>query len=334
MWYRRWFPTQIQALQTQARIHSLSPYGNPDARHDVGVCPRCRPFKLLQPLGRPSNNLDHTLLQKTLNLDSLKQIRCIFNDLLAVGVLVCATRGPRVNTLMKRRSRNFERRAPSAQCSLCSQFAICPKPQLVFRLLGFSRLGLGQSAQASTPKMGFIVAPSPSWFSTLPPLSPKSDLRQPSPSQLSSLTERAAALLSDDAKAYSSSSSAQSASDAHFLKTVLSTGTLSDRLSALTLLVQASPLHNTAALDSLRSMAQRGRAKGGRDEGLKAIRCVVDWWVGGGGPARKLRCVHAVLQAIVHSWSLSTSKNPLQILSRSAASPPRCQGCAPSQLVL
>ncbi|PIL32656.1 hypothetical protein GSI_05360 [Ganoderma sinense ZZ0214-1] len=137
--------------------------------------------------------------------------------------------------------------------------------------------------------MGFFVAPSPSWFTTVLPLSPKSDLKQPSASQLASLTERAASLLSQDAKAYASSSSAHSASDAHFLKTILSTGTLSDKLSALTLLVQASPLHNTAALDGLRSMAQRGRAKGGRDEGLKAIRCVVDWWVGGGGPSRKLR---------------------------------------------
>ncbi|KAI1789313.1 CBF-domain-containing protein [Ganoderma leucocontextum] len=137
--------------------------------------------------------------------------------------------------------------------------------------------------------MGFVVAPSPSWFTTVPSLSPKADLKQPSPSQLSSLTERAASLLSADAKTYSSSSAAKNASDAHFLKTILSTGTLSDRLSALTLLVQASPVHNAAALENLRSMAQRGRAKGGRDEGLKAVRCVVDWWVGGGGPGRKLR---------------------------------------------
>ncbi|RDX44650.1 CBF-domain-containing protein [Lentinus brumalis] len=136
---------------------------------------------------------------------------------------------------------------------------------------------------------GFVVDPSPTWYTSVPPLPAKPDLPQPTASQLSSLTERASSLLSTDAEKYASSSAAQSASDAHFLKTVLSTGTLSDRLSALTLLVQASPVHNTAALESLRSMAQRGRAKGGRDEGLKAVRCVVDWWVGGGGPGRKLR---------------------------------------------
>ncbi|KAI0739517.1 CBF/Mak21 family-domain-containing protein [Daedaleopsis nitida] len=137
--------------------------------------------------------------------------------------------------------------------------------------------------------MGYVCAPSPTWYTSIPALAPRSDLPQPSPSQLSSLTERASSLLSADATQYSSSSATQSASDAHFLKTILSTGTLSDRLSALTLLVQASPVHNTAALETLRSMAQRGRAKGGRDEGLKAVRCIVDWWVGGGGPGRKLK---------------------------------------------
>ncbi|KAI0349845.1 CBF-domain-containing protein [Trametes cingulata] len=135
----------------------------------------------------------------------------------------------------------------------------------------------------------FTVPPTPTWYTAVPPLEPKADLPTPSASQLASLTERAAALLKADAERYQESSAAQSASDAHFLKTVLSTGTLSDRLSALTLLVQASPVHNTTALESLRSMAQRGRAKGGRDEGLKAVRCVVDWWVGGGGPGRKLK---------------------------------------------
>ena len=65
-------------------------------------------------------------------------------------------------------------------------------------------------------------------------------------------------------------------------------------LSALTLLVQASPVHNTKSLESLRTMAERGRGKGGRDEGLKAMRCVVDWWIGGGAPGRKLKCVHTV----------------------------------------
>ena len=176
---------------------------------------------------------------------------------------------------------------------------------------------------------GFVVDPSPTWYTSVPPLPPKADLPQPTASQLSSLTERASSLLSKDAEKYASSSAAQSASDAHFLKTILSTGTLSDRLSALTLLVQASPVHNTAALESLRSMAQRGRAKGGRDEGLKAVRCVVDWWVGGGGPGRKLKYVD--LQLVPCLVSL-TSRTGTSVTSRCCTPTGQTRTCSSGTL--
>ena len=104
---------------------------------------------------------------------------------------------------------------------------------------------------------------------------------------------RAAEIIKRDADLYQSSaaSTGHSSSDSHFLNTILTQGTLSDRLSALTLLVQGSPVHNTKALETLRGMAERGRGKGGREEGLKAMRCIVDWWVGGGAPNRKLKYV-------------------------------------------
>ena len=139
-----------------------------------------------------------------------------------------------------------------------------------------------------------VFSPNPHWYIALPPLpSSAKSLATPAASQISSLSYKASLLLNADAAAYQSSSAftGNSASDSHFLNTILSKGTLSDRLSALTLLVQASPAHNAKALESLKSMAERGRGKGGRDEGLKAMRCVVDWWVGGGAPGRKLKCV-------------------------------------------
>ncbi|KAI0070805.1 CBF-domain-containing protein [Panus rudis PR-1116 ss-1] len=152
----------------------------------------------------------------------------------------------------------------------------------------------GKIPTSVTLKAGtkLIFPPTPHWYSGAAPLSPpKTPLPTPNTSQISSLTERAASLLQKDAEVYqaSSASTGHSASDAHFLNTILTQGTLSDRLSALTLLVQASPVHNTKALETLRSMAERGRGKGGREEGLKAMRCVVDWWIGGGAPNRKLR---------------------------------------------
>lgn len=137
-----------------------------------------------------------------------------------------------------------------------------------------------------------VFPPSAHWYSALPPLPPsKTALPTPTSAQVASLSEKASSLLVTDAAAYHASSqfTGNSAADSHFLNTILSKGTLSDRLSALTLLVQASPLHNSKALETLKGMSERGRGKGGREEGLKAMRCVVDWWTGGGAPGRKLK---------------------------------------------
>jgi len=70
-------------------------------------------------------------------------------------------------------------------------------------------------------------------------------------------------------------------------------------------MVQGAPLHNTRALDALKGLTERGRGgsgasqevekgKGkttGREDRLKAARAIMDWWVGGGAPNRKLKCV-------------------------------------------
>ncbi|TCD69479.1 hypothetical protein EIP91_007605 [Steccherinum ochraceum] len=145
----------------------------------------------------------------------------------------------------------------------------------------------------SLPKGTKLMFPAgPQWYSAVPALTPPSaPLSAPSTSQLSSLSDRAAGIIKRDAELYqaSAASTGHSSSDAHFLNTILSQGTLSDRLSALTLLVQGSPLHNIKSFESLKSLAERGRGKGGREEGLKALRCIVDWWVGGGAPNRKLK---------------------------------------------
>jgi hypothetical protein len=53
-----------------------------------------------------------------------------------------------------------------------------------------------------------------------------------------------------------------------WLKTVLTSGTLSDKMAALVLLVQEAPLHNLTSLDSLLSMVKK---KGGRRELLPVL---------------------------------------------------------------
>ncbi|PVF97457.1 CBF-domain-containing protein [Serendipita vermifera] len=133
-----------------------------------------------------------------------------------------------------------------------------------------------------------LFPPSPQWYNTLGSL-PNAVTSQPSESTIETLSAHAAQLLSNDAATYVASSSTgltSTSSDAAFLSRVLSSGTMSDRLSALTLMAQASPVHNQRALENLRGIAMK---KGGKGEAVKAVRALVDWWVGGGAPERKLR---------------------------------------------
>ncbi len=56
-------------------------------------------------------------------------------------------------------------------------------------------------------------------------------------------------------------------SDARWMRTVLSSGTASDKLAALTLMIQESPIHTVSCLDTLIGMVK----KKGRREALMAI---------------------------------------------------------------
>ncbi|QRV98202.1 ribosome biogenesis protein [Ceratobasidium sp. AG-Ba] len=150
-------------------------------------------------------------------------------------------------------------------------------------------ISVSKTLPAATPnksgkKAKLVVTPASKWYEDLPPITP-SGVRL-SESKLSALVDRAAALHATDTAAFSDSQFGLSTSDAHFLESVLQGGTRSDRLSALTLVVQGAPVHSTRSLEGLRAMASK---KGGRGESLKALRAIVDWWVGGGCPDRKLR---------------------------------------------
>ncbi|KAG7452135.1 CBF-domain-containing protein [Guyanagaster necrorhizus] len=135
-------------------------------------------------------------------------------------------------------------------------------------------------------KSAFIIQPTPQWYSLSVPEIPVTS--STTSADVGSQASYAASLHSRDIETFKSSSSSQT-SEASFLSKIIQSGTLSDRLSALTLLVQSGPIHNIKALETLKSMAERGKGKGGRGESLKALRCIVDWWVGGGAPNRKLK---------------------------------------------
>jgi ribosome biogenesis protein MAK21 len=164
---------------------------------------------------------------------------------------------------------------------------------------------VSKKAVASSSKNKLLVSPIPDWYNFLPPLPPTSEpVLSPSASQLTTLLNRASSLHASELEIFSALPNG-STSDQTFLRNVLTGGTLSDRLSALTLMAQGAPLHNIRALESLKSLAEKGRGgvsvaqdgeKGrdraaGREERLKAARALMDWWVGGGAPNRKLKCV-------------------------------------------
>jgi ribosome biogenesis protein MAK21 len=164
--------------------------------------------------------------------------------------------------------------------------------------------------------MPLLVPASPDWYNFLPPLSTNPKLVPfHSASQLNILLDRASSLHASELSIFTAlpNSTGSSPSDQAFLRNILASGTLSDRLSALTLMAQSAPLHNTRALEALKNLAEKGRGrvgvshdterKGkatGREDRLKAARAIMDWWVGGGTPNRKLKYIFSAPTSYIY----------------------------------
>lgn len=143
--------------------------------------------------------------------------------------------------------------------------------------------------------------------SKLPPL-PVSVVDQPGRfvRAIEAIKAHAESLLEIDANKYRTSVFASSSHK--FLSTIMSSGTLTDKISALTLAVQESPVHNIRAFDALMTLA----SKKSRAQAISAIGALVDL-LGPGTllpPDRRLRPFQAqpgllgTLQKYsVHSWS-------------------------------
>ncbi|KAI4290289.1 MAG: hypothetical protein L6R35_000424 [Caloplaca aegaea] len=129
--------------------------------------------------------------------------------------------------------------------------------------------------QAKVSKRGvsdYQVEPLSDWYAvTLPALSIPSANNQALPRDLvARVYEHAKSLLDAENELYASPTSAANSAQ-QFYSTVMSSGTLSDKISALTLSVQESPLHNTRALESLLALARK-RSRGQAVEVLGALK--------------------------------------------------------------
>ncbi|KAI8630400.1 CBF-domain-containing protein [Xylariaceae sp. FL1651] len=122
------------------------------------------------------------------------------------------------------------------------------------------------------PKRKTIFEPRPDWYAaelrTLP--SPTSDDVAPYTATITALKNYAKTLLDEDTTAYSTTISASSSRK--FMSTIMSSGTMSDKVSALTLVVQESPVHNIKALENLMALG----AKRSRGPALSALAALVD----------------------------------------------------------
>lgn len=141
-------------------------------------------------------------------------------------------------------------------------------------------------AQQRDEKPKLLFSPQPDWHAAeLPPL-PVGQVRSLPPQHtVDELHKYANTLLDAENAAYNASQLTGSSSH-KFLATIMSSGTLEDKVSALTLLVQESPLHTKKALENLVGLAK----KRSRNQALMAVAALKDL-LGQGVvlPNRKLR---------------------------------------------
>ncbi|EFE39740.1 hypothetical protein TRV_05551 [Trichophyton verrucosum HKI 0517] len=129
------------------------------------------------------------------------------------------------------------------------------------------------------PSSSNLVIPERSdWYATLlPEISYDSGHHvNVSRSVLERMREYAMTLLEAENKAYTSNRDSKSSSY-KFYSTIVSSGTLSDKISALTLSVQESPLHNTQALENLVGLAK----KRSRAQAVEVLRSLKDLFAQG-----------------------------------------------------
>lgn len=125
----------------------------------------------------------------------------------------------------------------------------------------------------------YVCEPKPDWFEVEPPhinIEKASKISKASlpTTILTELHEYAKHLLDEENRKFKST---QQSSSQSFYNTVITSGTLSDKISALTLAVQESPIHNVRALESLIGLAR----KRSRSQAVDVLRSLKDLFAQG-----------------------------------------------------
>ncbi|KAI9850208.1 MAG: hypothetical protein M1838_005978 [Thelocarpon superellum] len=116
-----------------------------------------------------------------------------------------------------------------------------------------------------------IFEPRPDWHAMQSdgPAQTQPPHPRPPPHLVTALQNHAMALLKADNESYASNH--LSSSSNRFLSTIMTSGTLSDKISALTLVVQESPIHTMKAFDNLLGLARK-RSRGQAVTALGALK--------------------------------------------------------------
>ncbi|OZJ05634.1 hypothetical protein BZG36_01521 [Bifiguratus adelaidae] len=142
-----------------------------------------------------------------------------------------------------------------------------------------------EEEEESLEDMKAIIEPAPQWHAiALEPLAQTAKPSSFTTAKAQAIHQRATELLSQE-NTSAEKNPLLSTSDRSFLTTMLKSGTLSDRISALTLLVQESPIHGVRTLDTLLGMCR----KKSRKEAMLAMQSLKDLLVGSVLPDRKLK---------------------------------------------
>ncbi|KAF1840734.1 CBF-domain-containing protein [Cucurbitaria berberidis CBS 394.84] len=115
----------------------------------------------------------------------------------------------------------------------------------------------GKTGNVQKPRSQLLFKPQPEWHSVqLPSLPTVDNPTIPPRYVIDAIREYAEQLLEAEATEYASSHMAKDSSH-KFMSTVMNSGTMEDKVSALTLLVQESPLHTMKAFGQLLGLSQK-----------------------------------------------------------------------------
>lgn len=131
---------------------------------------------------------------------------------------------------------------------------------------------LGKQSAAKAP---LLSEPRADWFSVSDGFKEDEVKAEPSSKTVEQVSKYAKALLQEENEP--SKKRQQSSSSQSFYNTVIQSGTLSDKISALTLAVQESPIHNVKALESLLTLA----SKRSRSQAVDVLRALKDLFAQG-----------------------------------------------------